>query len=329
LFSSAVIALDAATGKRRWHFQMTHHDIWDLDTSAIPALIDVTKDGKTIPAVVAINKTSLMFFLNRETGEPIYPVEERPVPQSTVPGEKTWATQPFPVKPPPLARQSIAADEIFSAEPEHAKFCRDLVEKIGGIHNVGPYTPYSDKEYRIIFPGQVGGVNYGGVSVDPRLGYVFVNTIDEGGMGILNKQDDTYNRSSPLGAGTQFARFWDPVKQMPCQPGPWAHLTAVNANTGEIAWRVVLGSMDELEAKGVHNTGAVGPGGSMATAGGLVFIGATVDKRFRAFSSRSGEVLWETKLDAGGHANPMTYMGSDGKQYVAIVSSGLNVFALQ
>ena len=200
-----------------------------------------------------------------------------------------------------------------------------MAEQIGGNHNLGPYTPYSEKENRIVFPGQDGGVNYGGVSIDPALGYVFVNTIDLGGMGILVKKNGGYDLSSPV----QGRRFWDPANQMPCQPGPWAHLTAVNANTGEIAWKVVLGSMDELEAKGVHNTGAYGQGGSIATAGGLVFIGATVDKRFRAFDSRSGKVLWETRLPGEARSIPMTYMGSDGKQYVAISSSGLSVFALE
>jgi quinoprotein glucose dehydrogenase len=345
LFSSSVVALDAETGKRRWHFQLVHHDIWDLDTSTIPALMDVTQNGKKIPAVVAISKSGLMFFLMRETGQPIYPVEERPVPQSQVPGEKTSATQPFPVKPPPLARQRIGPDEIFNAEPEHAKFCRDLVEKIGGIHNLGPYTPFSDKEYRVNFPGQIGGANIGGVSIDPKLGYVFVNTQDMGGMGILAKPGDPSDPNPPqrsrpseseaqaipydLSSPQQGRRFWDASKQMPCQTPPWAHLTAVNANTGDIVWQVVLGTMDELEAKGVHNTGAVGTGGSTVTAGGLVFIAATVDKRFRAFDSHSGKLLWETTLPDPGSSLPVTYMGRDGKQYVAVSSSGLSVFALQ
>lgn len=328
LFSSAMVALDAATGKLRWHFQITHHDIWDYDYSAIPALFDVRRDGRLIPAVAVISKVSLLFILNRETGEPIYPVEERPVPQSNVPGEVTWPTQPFPTKPEPLARLAIAPDEIFTGELEHEQFCRDLVAKIGGIHNYGPYTPYSHEEYRIIFPGQVGGVNFGGVSIDPQLGYIFVNTIDEAGMGILVKDGDTYSRRSPLGEGTFYSRFWNPAKQWPCQPIPWAHLMAVNANTGELAWKVVLGSEPELEAKGLKNTGSVGAGGSMATAGGLVFIGATNDKQFRAFDSRTGQLLWQTSLDYGGNATPITYLGRDGKQYVVIASTGLNAFAL-
>jgi glucose dehydrogenase len=333
LFSSSIVALDLNTGKMRWYFQMTHHDLWDYDAEAAPTLMDVVQNGKKIPAVVAISKISLMFFLNRETGKPIYPVEERPVPQSDIPGEETSKTQPFPVKPPPLARLSIKPDEIFTGEPEHEKFCRDLVEKIGGIHNEGPYTPYSSKEFRILFPGQQGGANYGGVSVDPKLGYVFVNTRDVGGMGRMDKQPESdnvaYRRFSPLGRGTHFARFWDPTTLLPCQQTPWAHLFAVNANTAEIAWQVPLGTSDELEAKGMHNTGAFGQGGSMATAGGLVFIAGTVDKRFRAFESKTGKMLWETRLDAQGQTNPMTYTGHDGKQYVVITSTGVNAFALE
>lgn len=334
LFSSSIVALDAATGKLRWYFQITHHDMWDLDAEAAPALIDVVQNGKKIPAIIAVSKASLMFFLDRESGKSIYPVEERPVPQSDVPGEHSSPTQPFPLKPPPLARLSIKPDEVFTGEPEHEKYCRDLVEKIGGVHNLGPYTPYSSKEYRVIFSGQQGGVNYGGVSVDPTLNYVFVNTRDVAGLGRLDKQDETdlvaYRRSTPLpGRGTFYSRFWDPDNQMPCQQPPWAHLLAVNANTGDIAWTVPLGTSDELEAKGMHNTGAFGQGGSIATAGGVVFMAGTNDSRFRAFDSRTGKLLWETKLDSEGHTNPMTFMGKNGKQYVVIVSSGVNAFTLE
>ncbi|HEX4594988.1 MAG TPA: PQQ-binding-like beta-propeller repeat protein [Bryobacteraceae bacterium] len=333
LYSSSIVALDANTGKIRWHFQLTHHDMWDYDAEAAPTLMDVVRDGKKIPVVVAVSKPGLMFFLDRETGKSIYPVEERAVPQSDVPGEQSWPTQPFPLKPPPLARLGMKPDEIFTGEPEHEKFCRDLVEKIGGVHSEGAYTPYSSKEIRVIFPGQQGGPNYGGVSVDPDLGYVFVNSRNVAGMGRLDKTPDgdqvAYRRFSPLGRGSFYSRFWDPAKQLPCQQPPWAELMAVNANTGDIAWRIPLGTSDELEAKGVHNTGAFGQGGPISTAGGLVFIAGTIDKRFRAFDSRTGKMLWETKLDAEGHTNPMTYLGRNGKQYVVIVSSGINAFALE
>ncbi|HLK46782.1 MAG TPA: PQQ-binding-like beta-propeller repeat protein, partial [Bryobacteraceae bacterium] len=157
LYSSSIVALEAATGKVRWYFQLTHHDLWDYDAEAAPSLMELTRDGKKIPVVIAVSKPGLMFFLDRDTGKSVYPVEERPVPQSDVPGEETWPTQPFPLKPPPLTRMSVKPEEIFTGEPDHEKFCRDLVEKIGGMHNLGPYTPYSSKEFRIIFPGQQGG----------------------------------------------------------------------------------------------------------------------------------------------------------------------------
>jgi quinoprotein glucose dehydrogenase len=332
LYSSSIVALDANTGKVRWYFQLTHHDMWDYDAEAAPSLMEVTHDGRRIPVVVAVSKPGLMFFLDRDTGKSVYPVEERAVPQSDVPGEESSPTQPFPSKPLPLTRQGMTAAEIFTGEPEHEKFCRDLVAKIGGIHSLGSYTPYSSKEFRLIFPGQQGGPNYGGVSVDSALGYVFVNSRNVAGMGRLDKSPDgdqvAYRRFSPLGQGSFNARFWDPKNQLPCQQPPWAELMAVNANTGDIAWRVPLGTSDEMEAKGIHNTGAFGQGGPMATAGGLVFIAGTIDKRFRAFDSKSGKVLWQTTLDTEGHTNPMTFMGRNGKQYVVIVSSGLNAFAL-
>jgi glucose dehydrogenase len=333
LYSSSVVALDASTGKVRWHFQLTHHDVWDYDNAATPALVDVMRKDRRIPAVVTVAKSGLMFFLERTTGKPIYPVEERSVPQSDIPGEDTWPTQPFPVKPPPLSRLSITPDDIFTGEPTHQKFCSDLVEKIGGIHNLGPYTPYSSREFRILFPGQQGGPNFGGVAVDEATGYVFVNSRDVGGMGRMEKTAEgdpvAYRRFSPLGRGSVNARFWNPEKNLPCQPPPWAHLIAVNANTGDIVWKVTLGTNDELEAQGITNTGSFGQGGPIATAGGLVFIAGTLDKRFRGFDSRTGQVLWETRLDAEGHTTPMTYMAPNGKQYVVIVTTGVNAFALE
>ncbi|MFM2123930.1 MAG: hypothetical protein RL328_381, partial [Acidobacteriota bacterium] len=180
---------------------------------------------------------------------------------------------------------------------------------------------------------QQGGANYGGVAVDPKLGYVVVNTRDLAGLGMLVKQasgSPAYRRQTPLtgGQGSFYSRFWNPETQMSCQQPPWASLIAVNANTGQIAWNVPLGINEAMEAKGIHNTGAFGQGGPITTAGGLVFIAGTNDRYFRAFDTKTGAELWRVKLDSEGHTNPMTYQGADGKQYVAIVSSGISVFAL-
>jgi quinoprotein glucose dehydrogenase len=175
----------------------------------------------------------------------------------------------------------------------------------------------------VVFPGTLGGATWSGVSFDPGLGYVFVNTNEVGAIGQMVQQvDESYKRTSPAG---EYARFWD-RNLWPCQKPPWGELTAVNVNTGEIAWRVALGITEELEAKGVHNTGALNIGGSIATAGGLVFIGATNDSRFRAFDSRTGRELWSAVLDGSGHATPITYRGKNGKQYVVIAAGGGGFF---
>jgi quinoprotein glucose dehydrogenase len=168
--------------------------------------------------------------------------------------------------------------------------------------------------------------------VDPKLGYVFVNSRNVAGMGRLDKTPAgdkvAYRRFSPLGEGSFNSRFWNPDTELPCQKPPWAELLAVNGNTGDIAWRIPLGTMEQMEAAGIHNTGAFGQGGPISTAGGLVFIAGTIDRHLRAFDSRTGKLLWDTKLDAEGHTNPMTYMARNGKQYVVIVTSGVNAFAV-
>jgi quinoprotein glucose dehydrogenase len=321
LFGNSLVALDAKTGKLLWYFQTVHHDTWDYDISGPPILFDVVHDGHKIPAVAEIGKTALLYILDRRTGKPIYGVEERPVPASDVEGEQSWPTQPFPVKPGPLGRNSFKPDEIAKVTPEHEKYCRELLATEGGMHNLGPFTPYG-ATMSVVFPGTLGGSDWDPMSFDPELGYLFVNTQDLGSIGkvVKNKEGSRtpYSRTSPLGP---VGRFWDRDKGWPCQAPPWGRLFAVNVNTGEIAWESVLGVTDELP-EGKQKTGRPNLGGSLATAGGLVFIGATTDGRFRAFDSKTGTEVWVTKLEASAHSAPMTFRGKDGKQYVVIVATG-------
>lgn len=315
LYGDTLVALDAATGKLKWHFQTVHHDIWDYDLESPPILFDLERHGSTIPALALTSKTGLVFILDRRTGKPLYDVEERPVSPSEVPGEHAWPTQPFPVKPAPLSRMSFTPEDIAKTTPEHEAFCRQLLAKDGGLAYGGPFNPYGLKT-TINFPGTLGATNWHGGSYDPKLGYLFFNTTNLADLGKLSQSSTGgYVRSG-------YDRFWDSTKYWPCQTPPWGEMVAINVNTGEYAWRVPLGVIEELEAQGVKNTGTMNMGGSVATAGGLVFIAATNDRRFRAFDAKTGKVLWETQLEAGGYASPITYQGKDGKQYVLIVATG-------
>ena len=322
LYGSSLVALDAATGKMKWYFQTTHHDNWDYDLTAAPVLIEVKRHGKRIPAVAESSKQGLLFIFDRMTGKPIYDVEERPVlNDNPMPGDENWPTQPFPVKPPPLSRMTFSPEDIATVTPEHEKFCRDLLTLEGGVLMGGPYAQYGPK-LRVIFPGWTGGGNWGGTSYDPKLGYIFFNTKTDGMLSkMVQNPDGTWKRvgpdHAPPGVGSSFQHGpW------PCVKPPWGELSAVDVNTGDIAWRVPLGSFPELDALGVPTTGTSNSGGSTATAGDLVFIAATVDKKFRAFDSRTGKVLWETTLNSNGTTIPVTYLGKDGKQYVAVMASG-------
>jgi quinoprotein glucose dehydrogenase len=337
LFSTSLVAADANTGKYLWHFQVVHHDIWDADMTGAPALIDVKQGGKTIPAVVAMNKTGLVFLLDRVTGKPIYGVEERPVPQSEVPLERTSKTQPFPLKPPPLARMTMSMKDLATVTPEIEEGCKKLAE---GMQMGGPFLPPSYNRLRVAFPGNHGGVNWFGTSFNPQLGYLFVNSNELGQVSGLRDHDPAKgpanaagqgNRVDPDGpyegipGGGRFSLAGKDAQQYPCQQPPWGELTAVNVNTGEFAWRVPLGVTDSLP-EGKQNTGRPGNGGTIATAGGLVFIAATDDSRFRAFDAKTGKELWTVKLGGAAEATPMTFLGRDGKQYVVITGTGGGFF---
>jgi len=347
LFSNSTVALDAETGKLKWHFQNIRHELWDYNLPPAPGLIDIRKDGTTIPALAQVGKSGWMFILNRETGAPIYGIDERPQARADVPGEWYPASQPIPKKPGPLSRVSMTRNDLVTADdttPAHAEACRALWDRMQ-FRNDGPYTPWNYRALdsktgvppTVLFPGVTGGVNWGGTATDPQLGYVFVNSKDEPTTGWI-APNPRYNEQTK---GTEFPYVHQSggplsVDSLPCFRPPWASLMAVNAATGEFVWRVPLGVNDSMP-EGKKNAGSPGYGGPIVTAGGLVFIGATRDRQFRAFDSRTGKELWSARLDYNVTAIPITYMGRNGKQYVAVVAAtqgqgnneSLRVFALR
>jgi quinoprotein glucose dehydrogenase len=319
LFGSSIVAVNAATGKYIWHFQVTHHDIWDWDAAPAPMLFDVKKDGRVIPALGTVNKNSLLFILDRRTGKPIHGVEERPAPPSNVPGEITSPTQPWPVKPEPLAQTSLSRDNLYKDTPEHKAWCEALVDDNNMKLGATPYQPIMLDQYTVNLPGTQGGVNYYGGAFDPRLGLFVVNVNNLAQpMRMVKMPDGSYANSGPL-AGTR--RFWNPENHLPCGPTPWGQLVAVNVNTGEIAWRSTLGVTDILP-EGKQATGRPGLGGAITTASGLTFVGATDDARFRAFETATGKEVWTYRLRGSASATPVTYQGGDGRQYVAVMATG-------
>lgn len=323
LFGNALVALDAATGKRLWHYQTVHHDVWDYDIPAQPNLVTVRHNGKPVDAVAQVTKTGFTFLFDRVTGKPLFDIIEKPVPQSEIPGEVTWPTQPVPVRPLPFARQTFQASELTDVTAESRAFCGKIIDGalLGGL-----FTPVGLRT-TVLFPGTNGGANWGGASFDPQTHTLYVNSMDAGQVFkmVKNREGATLPYRTQ-GVGTPNSRFWDD-KMYPCQKPPWGQLTAINLDTGEFRWQSVLGVVDELVAKGIAATGTANIGGSIVTAGGLVFIAATNDSRFRAFDKDTGKELWVTRLPASGHATPITYLaGKSKKQFVVIAAGGGNKY---
>lgn len=361
VFGNSIVAVDAQTGEYRWHFQTVHHDLWDSDMPSAGGLLEVERNGREVPVIAHIGKTSWMYVLNRENGTPFHEVEERPVPKGDVPGEWYSPTQPIPARPEPLSPVSFSEEDLVTAEDTtaaHAKACRDYMERSGGFYNEGPFTPFlfhaegEPPRSTIQFPGGTGGVNWGGVAVDPEKKYVFANVLNTSLVGWVEKKPpdvtysfeakgskQPYDRASIDGVGP-FHTFAAPISgeydedgepvgpTAPCYKPPWARLVAVDAESGEIAWAVPLGLRTSLP-EGKQLVGNAGHSGPTATAGGLVFVGATRDQRFRAFDSETGEELWQAKLTGNAETNPMSYQGQSGKQYVAVIAlNRLMVYAL-
>jgi quinoprotein glucose dehydrogenase len=323
LFANSLVAVDARTGRLKWYFQLIHHDLWDYDQPVPPILFDVVHNGKKIPAVGAMSKMAMLFILDRETGKPIYGVEERPVPQGDLPGEYYSPTQPFPVKPPPLSRMSFTMDDIAKITPEHEKACRELLARYEGGRNLGPFTP-ATPQGALVLPGTRGGAEWTGGTFDAALGYYIINTTDSGSFRSIQKQDTDpgapaesprlYGRDIGIGGNSNAM-----VNGWPCWQPPWGRLTAIDVNTGDIAWQVPFGTANGTPA-GMKTGGNNSGGGPISTAGGLIFIGASTDRIFHAFAAKTGRELWSTKLEEVALSAPITWQGRDGMQYVAIAA---------
>jgi len=403
LFANTVLVLNAATGERVWHFQLVHHDIWDRDPPAAPILITLDRDGRRVPAVAQLTKSGHVFVFDRENGTPLFPIEETPVPQSDLDGERTWPTQPLPLAPPPIARQRLTESELTDISPASRAA---VLERFRQVRSGGQFEPMSTQG-TIIFPGLDGGAEWGGASYDDATGRLYVNSNEmpwliqmvplppaagapsgerlyqlhcgvchgqqrqgEGahmvpslvgvdrrlqrsevmnvvtnGKGVMpsfaalpegerkvivdylfgeRSSGDHWGERAPDESVrytiTGYNRFLDPDGYPAVKP-PWGTLNAVDLNAGTIAWTVRLGELPELTARGIPLTGTENYGGPVATAGGVLFIGATKDEKFRAFDTSDGRLLWETTLPAGGYATPAVYEAG-GRQFVVIAAGG-------
>lgn len=340
-YADSIVALRGASGEMAWYFQTIHHDVWDYDNAAQPALVELTRDGRPFPAVVQATKTGMLFIFHRETGEPFFPIEERPVPQDGVPGERLSPTQPFPVKPPPLVPHEFRDEDFWGITPWERSRC---IEYFKGARRGPIFTPPS-LEGSIIVPSTAGGVNWGGVAIDPVSKLLVVNVLRMAHyaqlipLGGMPRPAGASIADNMMGAPVELRGTPYALRQMAliappaslCTAPPYAQLVGVDLEQGSILWKTTLGTWDHSLPPPMAgapfslplplNWGTPTFGGPLLTAGGLVFIGATGDDRFRAFDARSGRELWSAQLPTGAFSMPMTYE-VDGRQYVVVAAGG-------
>jgi quinoprotein glucose dehydrogenase len=333
LFANSLIALDANTGKRIWHFQAVHHDLWDYDFPQAPKLLTIHKDGKDIPIVAQASKQGFLYVFDRRTGKPIWPIEERPVPQSDVPGEKSSPTQPFPTWPKPFARQTFTEDMINPYVPEADQ--QKLHELFKKTRHEGIFTPPSIQG-TIQMPGHNGGANWGTTAVDPSRGRLFVMSKQLPVLNILslpkNPEIEAKAEAAMPNGGGDVKPYKGPADFMlqsnslgAINP-PWSTITAYDMNTGDIMWQVPNGEVGPLADQGVKDTGSHAPRGApVATKTGLLFIGTSSDRKFRARDADTGKVIWEYSLPAASEGVPAVYEAG-GREFVVIPVGGNGLF---
>jgi quinoprotein glucose dehydrogenase len=331
LYANSLVALHAETGKMLWHFQTVHHDLWDYDIASQPTLFAMRRDGKEIPGIAVGSKTGNLFLLNRETGEPLFGVEERPVPPSDVPGEKASPTQPFPILPKPLVPQKLTAENVWGPTEQDRKWCADFLK---GKRAEGIFTPPS-VQGSIIFPGNIGGMAWGGAAFDSHRGLLIIPT-NRLAAYIRLIPRDKFDEQAEKEPGVEYARqrgtpfglartlLLSPT-YFTCSSPPFGALTAIEVSTGRAKWEVPLGTFPwQPNRPDADQIGSPALGGPIVTASGLIFMGGTLDGYFRAFDTETGAELWKTKLPAAARATPMTYRTARGKQYVVIAAGGFD-----
>jgi len=325
LFGDSLVCLDANTGKRKWHFQIVHHDLWDADGVLAVNLLTIHVDGKTIDAAAAVSKTGFTYVFDRVTGEPVWPILERPVPQSDIPGERTSPTQPFPTKPPAFAQQGFTPDDVVDFTPEIKAMA---LEKIKGYRYGSIFNPPS-LQGTLFLPSNAGGANWGGGSIDPEKGMLYVRAENTLKVIKMVNQDDP-GGDDPFGFTKFPFKYISPpaltiAGGLPVNKPPYATLTAIDLNRGEISWQIPVGdnlllkSNPALKGLNLPAAGVIGHAGTLVTAGGLVFLGPG-DRKFYALDKDTGKVLWTGDISSPATGTPMTYRTSTGRQYVVIAT---------